>query len=97
MARRNAVTYHMSDSELKEFIIKCKESEEFFYENYIRKLPANSRLPKYSKDNYKRYLDEVEKKREMIDRRHKSTNVTFFTKKDFLSQYPKTASEVFKK
>lgn len=51
----NPITKSMTDEEYKTFTNKCFNSEEYFYENYIRKLPGYGDLPKYSPENMQIY------------------------------------------
>lgn len=65
-------------------LVKCENSEEYFYENYCRK----ENMPEYSKEEFEKYINTVKVMRSgfrLGDRRMKA----------HLKQYPLTPKDIF--
>lgn len=51
----NPVTRGMTQEDYDEFLEKCKNSQSYFWNNYIRKIPGNEHLPEYSEERWKEW------------------------------------------
>lgn len=78
-----------TNKSISEFIQKCNESEEFFYEEYIRKQPANKNLQPYTPERFQNYMNMAKDKHQKF----KSEN-TFLRQNNFRS-YPLKPQDCF--
>lgn len=67
----------------QEELERCKNSFEYFYNNYCRR----DGMPEYSEEAYQAYLKDVEESRYIISRTHRGKA---------LNMYPLTPKEAFK-
>lgn len=74
-----------------EFIEKCKNSDKFFYEEYIIKQPANKNLQSYTPERFNNYIVMAQKKHETF----KSDNN--FLKGNNFRSYPLVPEQCFYK
>lgn len=61
----NPVLKNIPPEDRKKFKEDCYNSEQYFYENYIKKLPGGEKLPEYSPEAFAEYKKQAEVQRNL--------------------------------
>tara|TARA_Y100000588_G_C13685215_1_gene682084 strand:- start:34 stop:318 length:285 start_codon:yes stop_codon:yes gene_type:complete len=86
----NPILKNMTGEQQEQFKQKCINSDQYFYENYIKKLGGNQHLPDYSPEVFAEYKKEAERIQNLykIKMRGPGPKPTYFMRLDAYYKFP---------